>query len=82
MYYHSKGLTYHEQNQYAKAIKMFQKALSIKPDHIPSRYHLGLMLHLNGDLQLALECFSQVLEAKGEDRLVFESRGKVYQDLR
>ena len=60
---------------------MFKKALSIKADHIPSRYHLGLMQHLNGELNEALENFKVVLEVKGDDRLVYESRGKVYQDL-
>lgn len=81
MYYHSKGLTYHEQAEYGKAIKMFKKALIIKSEHIPSRYHLGLMQHLNGDFIDALENFKIVLEVKGDDRLVYESRGKVYQDM-
>lgn len=57
---------------------MFKKALSMKADHIPSRYHLGLMQHLNGDLSEAIVNFKMVLDAKGDDRLVYESRGKVY----
>lgn len=68
MYYHSKGLTFHEQKEYEKAIKMFKKALSIKEDHIPSRYNLGLMQHLHGDLHEALINFGIVLESKGDDR--------------
>ena len=78
MYYHSKGLTYHEQEEYSKAIKMFKRALSIKDNHIASRYHLGLMQHLNGDLSESIVNFKIVLDAKGDDRLVYESRGKVY----
>jgi len=57
---------------------MFTLALKYTPDHIPSIYHLGLMQHKNGDLREALESFTKVLKAIGDDRLVYESRGLVY----
>ena len=57
---------------------MFEKALEINPDHIPSLFHLGMMQHKNGDLKESLHSFTSVLNAIGEDRLVYESRGLVY----
>ena len=51
-------------------------------DHIPSLYHLGLMEHKSNRLSSALESLTKVLNAIGEDRLVYESRGTVYQDIK
>lgn len=64
--------------EYENAIKLFKKALEIQADHVPSIYHLGLMQHKNGDLNEALDSFTAVLKAIGNDRLVYESRGLVY----
>lgn len=61
---------------------MFEKALNIAPDHVPSIYHLGLMQHKNGDYKDALNSFTQVLTSIGKDRLVYESRGLVYMDMK
>ena len=61
---------------------MFEKALEIAPDHVPSIYHLGLMQHKNGNLTDALNSFTSVLNAIGPDRLVYESRGLVYMDMK
>ena len=77
-FYHSKGLAFQDVGEYEKAIKMFEKALEISPDHVPSIFHLGLMQHKNGELRDALNSFSSVLNSIGEDRLVYESRGLVY----
>lgn len=67
---------------YGNAIKMFEKALQITPDHVPSIYHLGLMQHKNRNLNEALESFTMVIKAIGDDRLVYESRGLVYQEMK
>jgi len=61
---------------------MFKKALEVSNDHIPSLYHLGLMEHRSGKLTNSLESLTKVLNAIGEDRLVYESRGLVYQDMK
>lgn len=61
---------------------MFKKALEVSSDHIPSLYHLGLMEHKSKQLTQALESLTKVLNAIGDDRLVYESRGIVYQDIK
>jgi tetratricopeptide (TPR) repeat protein len=81
-FYHSKGLAYEDTKQYEDAITMFKKALEVSPDHIPSLYHLGLMQHKNDKLPEALESLTNVLKEIGEDRLVYEKRGLVYQDIK
>ena len=81
-FYHSKGLAYQDTNEYERAIEMFQKALDVSSDHIPSLYHLGLMEHKSKQLGAALESLTKVLAAIGDDRLVYESRGIVYQDIK
>lgn len=40
------------------------------------------MQHRNGQLTNALQSLTKVLNAIGEDRLVYESRGLVYQDMK
>ncbi len=59
---------------------MFEKALEVSPDHVPSLYHLGLMQHKSQQLGEALESLTRVLDTLGDDRLVYESRGLIYQD--
>jgi tetratricopeptide (TPR) repeat protein len=54
-YYHNKGLAYQDCNNYEQAIKMFEKALELSADHVPSQYHLALMNHKSGNLQEALK---------------------------
>jgi tetratricopeptide (TPR) repeat protein len=81
-FYHSKGLAYQDTKEHEKAIEMFKKALEVSNDHIPSLYHLGLMEHKSGKLTSALESLTKVLNAIGDDRLVYESRGIVYQDIK
>lgn len=81
-FYHSKGLAYQDVSNYEKAIDQFEKALEVTSDHVPSIYHLGLMLHKNGQLNEALVSFTQVIKAIGKDRLVYESRGLVYQEMK
>ena len=61
---------------------MFKKALEVSSDHIPSLYHLGLMEHKSKQLAQALQSLTKVLNAIGDDRLVYESRGIVYQDIK
>ena len=81
-FYHSKGLAYQSTDHYDQAIQMFQKTLQVSNDHIPSLYHLGLMEHSSGKLTAALESLTKVLNAIGDDRLVYQKRGLVYQDIK
>ena len=66
----------------AKALQWFNKALAIDPSHVPSMYHAGLMSHRLGRCSDAVEALTAVLSLVRHDKLVYESRGLVFQDLR
>tara|TARA_B100000780_G_scaffold278185_1_gene250909 strand:+ start:240 stop:2705 length:2466 start_codon:yes stop_codon:yes gene_type:complete len=80
-YLHSIGLARQQiEGEEHLALASFEKALECDPNHIPSRYHCGLMLHRLGQLDEAVLVFNHVLSEVTDDRLVYESRGLVYQD--
>ena len=57
-FFHSKGLAYQDAEDYDNAIKQFEMALDISPEHVPSIFHLGLMQHKKGKLNDSLESFT------------------------
>jgi tetratricopeptide (TPR) repeat protein len=80
-YLHSLGLARQQiPGEEHLALIQFQKALDLDPNHTPSRYHCGLMLHRLGQLEEAIQVFNNVISHVTDDRLVYESRGLVYQD--
>ncbi len=82
-YRHAVGLARQQSDgEEEMALEQFELALELDPNHIPSLYHRGLMLHRLHRLDEAVDVFSAVLEHAKNDRLVYESRGLVYQDLR
>jgi tetratricopeptide (TPR) repeat protein len=80
-YLHSLGLARQQiEGEEHLALAQFEKALEVDPSHVPSRYHCGLMLHRLGQLNDAIDVFDHVLSEVTDDRLVYESRGLVFQD--
>ena len=79
--YHSRGLAYQDQGLEEKSTEMFRKSLELTPKHTASKYHLGLMLHQQKQLEDANFYFTEVLKEIGNDRLVLQKRGLVLQDL-
>ena len=81
-YHHSMGLVLQETGETEGAIENFNNALTLSLNtHIPSLYHLGLMHHAQKEYSDAVAAFDRVAEKEPEDRLVYESRGLVYQDM-
>ena len=60
---------------------MFREALKIQDTYVASYFHLGLMNHKTHKFNDAIHCFTTVLNRLGPERLVFLSRGQVYQDM-
>jgi len=56
----------------------YEEALKHDPAHHASRFHLGMMYHLSGQFDLALEAFKLVVP---EDQALLEARGLVYRDM-
>ena len=80
--YHSQGLVYENQEMTKEALSCYKKALIMKNNHIPTKYHIALMYHDSNDYQNALKNFTDVLKEIGGDRLVYERRGRVFQDMK
>lgn len=80
-YHHSLGLAKQvQEGQDAEALRHFTEAIEIDGDHIPSHFHMGLMLHRLERLPEALEAYEKVISYVDDDELIYESRGLVYQD--
>uniref|UniRef100_A0A0G4IFW0 UDP-N-acetylglucosamine--peptide N-acetylglucosaminyltransferase SPINDLY n=1 Tax=Chromera velia CCMP2878 TaxID=1169474 RepID=A0A0G4IFW0_9ALVE len=76
---HHKGLAYAAKGTESlpNAIAFFQKALEANPQHAASRFHLGLMFHLDGQFDRALKAFSLV----PPDHSLHEARGLLLRDM-
>jgi tetratricopeptide (TPR) repeat protein len=82
-YAHAVGLAYQQSEGCEEAaLAQFECALELDANHTPSLYHRGLMLHRLRRLDEAEKVFGDILRTTQDDRLVYESRGLVYQDLR
>jgi tetratricopeptide (TPR) repeat protein len=83
-FWHSKGLAYEgvdAEGNVEQAIRMYKQALLIDEKYFGSRYHLGLMFHLNRQYHDALACFTSVISNYSKDKDIFIKRGRVYQDM-
>ena len=81
-YVHSTGLARQQmEGEEKSALAEFEKALNMDPSYVPARYHCGLMHHRLGRLEEAVRTFGEVIKQVDDDRLVFESRGLVFQDM-
>lgn len=56
------GLSYQSRNQHRLAIKEYEAALEIDPDHLPAMANLGILLMIDGDNNRAVELLGQVAE--------------------
>jgi tetratricopeptide (TPR) repeat protein len=52
--------------QYVKAASLYRKILALQPDIMEAEVNLGLMLHLNGDLEAAIDRFQHVLARRAD----------------
>jgi tetratricopeptide (TPR) repeat protein len=81
-YVHSVGLAYQQMGgRAADALAQFQGAVRLDPQHMPSLYHAGLMLHKLQRHEEALSALGAVLDKVVNDYLVYESRGLVLQTM-
>lgn len=93
---HAKGLAYQEEGNleekepekyYQLALECFYEAKELDPEHSPPIFHYGQMQHKLGDLDGALESFTRVIELDSKkhsptegEHIVYEARGRVFQD--
>lgn len=68
-------------NDYQKAIAVFQKAITIKPNAIVPKHNLGLAYRLSGKAETALEYYHQVEQAGNDSYQLMHNIGNAYSDL-
>ena len=60
------------------AIDSYLTALDLDATHYPSKFHLGIMYHVDGQYARALEVFSSDIP---HDQALYERRGLVFRDM-
>ena len=75
------GLARNELKDYQGAIKCFEQALQINPEHLVARHNLGLALRLNNQPQLALDCFEAVRQKQFGGFELLQNIGNAHSDL-
>ncbi len=58
------GLIESTSRNYSRAVKLYDKVLKEDPNHFESKYNKALSLHKNGELDLALEAYQEVIKQK------------------
>jgi len=64
--YVQEGIEYHDDGQYAKAIKSYKKALEIEPNSPMVNYEISLSYFSNGDYENAIKYADVVLKQKSD----------------
>jgi len=72
MAYHLKGLIYHRQAQYEKAIQAFEQSIEISPPKAPWYLNLGLSFLAAKKQPQAISAFKKTLEIDGDFQLAQE----------
>jgi len=72
------GLVYDRKGEYTRAIRAYEKALAIWPNHFPSRHNLAYDLYLQGDYQDAIRNFTWALGARPDDPEALNNLGLAY----
>ncbi len=67
--------------EYEKAIKNFNKALSIKPDHIPSFYGLAFCYSKTGQTDLAIKNYKKTIELDPENVQAHKGLFELYKEM-
>ncbi len=67
--------------KYEIAIKNFNKALSIKPNHIPSIYGLAYSYSQNGQIEKAIELYNKTLELDPDNVQAHKGLYKLYKEI-
>lgn len=75
-YIHGKGLVYEQLGDYTRAIEEFRSCLKLEAEHIDSKHHLALLLHVQKQFNDAIETFAE-LETEPQ---VYLNQAMVFQE--
>jgi tetratricopeptide (TPR) repeat protein len=76
--YLEQGNAYAFQDDYAKAIELYNKAIELKPDFEFAYNNLGNAYSKRGDYAKAIELYSKAIELNLKDPVVYNNMGNTY----
>ncbi|MEQ8187231.1 MAG: tetratricopeptide repeat protein [Candidatus Eremiobacterota bacterium] len=79
--WNTKGLDFFNQGKYEEAIKYYDKALDIEPEHVKTWHNKGVLLKKLGKNTEAIECYDKVLEIDPEALNTWYNRGIILKEL-
>ena len=66
IFFNKRGDSYFSLGQFDKAITLYEKAISIKPNYCEAHYKLGQSNHKLGQLDTAVRSYKKVVDIKPE----------------
>ena len=78
--YFNRGLAYHLNGDYDKAIEDFDKVITMNPNDDKAFYHRGNAHALQNAADKALEDYSQAIQLNPDDARLYYYRGLAYQE--
>ena len=80
---HALALEYIKLGDDTKAQNLFEAVLKDSPDYIGSYYHLGKLLERKGEIQSAVKCYGNGMQAAKQagDQHAYNELQAVYEDL-
>ncbi|AXE62428.1 tetratricopeptide repeat protein [Candidatus Thioglobus sp. NP1] len=66
IFFNKRGNSYFSLGQFDKAISLYEKAISIKPNYCEAHYNLGQSNHKLGQLDMAVRSYKKVVNIKPE----------------
>ena len=80
--YNKKGLVYFGIKQYSKAKEMFQKVISLQPEHLQAHINLGMVEYMEDHKEEALKTWEKAvgLKENDNDSKALNNIGNVYKE--
>ncbi len=76
--YDNIGLVYQALGKHSKSIKLFEKALNIKPDYIKSHINLGNSYFKLDNYELSIDSYNNAIKIDPNDATIYHKIGEVY----
>jgi tetratricopeptide (TPR) repeat protein len=76
--YYNRGLAYRGKDDYDRAIKNYDEAISINPEGADAYYSRGDAYHGKGDYDQAIRDYDEAIRINPEDANAYNSRGVAY----
>src|SRR3989304_7396951 len=74
----AQGFIYHKLGKHKEAVKIFKKAIEIKPDYSLAYFNLSMAYVLLGNKKKSLECFTKLASLDPNSPWAYHNLGAYY----